>query len=410
MAMIVQHAWCELRRRKARTLTTILGYSLAVSSMVILVGILQASGRGSGGILDHTGTHFVAFAPADRGLCGPCQAWANGQQGQAEGFVAFGTRVNLMPHAFVEKIKALASVADASPYLEYRLRDPNDGHLYTLGGFDPNNSLVVGTTSCAATDVVSGRFLTRQDKGKVLLEQAYAQLRRLATGSTITLGDAVFSVAGIVNPGIRPARADVYVPYQEAERLIGARVPGLPLAGQANIILVEVKDSSRQEEAIRDVKGLYPDLVISSFACYRPASQAKQINTTAMAVLVAAIGVFTILLAMISQLSVMVERRREVGILKTLGFSNDRILGQIVLESVFQAGAGAVAAVVCVLAVMPSILLWILSPLHIPVSDIRWLPLCGTAVYLSILGGLVAGLLPALWASRQPPSRLLRTF
>jgi putative ABC transport system permease protein len=409
MAMIVQHAWCELRRRKARTLTTVMGYCLAVSSMVILVGILQASGRGSAGILDHTGTHFVAFAPADRGLCGPCQALAN-SQGQAEGFVAFGTRVNLMPHTFADKIRALPSVADVSPYLQYRFRDPNDGHLYTIGGFDPNNSLVVGTTSCAATDVVSGRFLASQDRGKVLLEQAYAQLMHLVTGDTIRVGGGTFSVAGIINPGIRPARADVYMPYQEAERLIVSCVPGLSLAGQANIILVEVKDSSKQEEAIRDVKSLYPDLVISSYACYRPASQARQINTTAMAVLVAAIGVFTVLLAMALQLSVMVERRRELGILKTLGFSNDRIMGQIVLESMLQAGAGAVVAGVCVLLVMPSILLRVLAPLHIPVSNIRWLPLCGTAVYLSIVGGLVAGLLPALWASRQPPSRLLRTF
>ncbi len=409
MTTILQHAWSELLRRRARTLTTVLGYSLAVSSMVILVGILQASGRGSAGILDHTGTHFVAFAPADRGLCGPCQALANSQD-QAEGFVAFGVRVNLMPHTFADKIRALPSVADVSPYLQYRFRDPNDGRLYTIGGFDPNNSLVVGTTSCAATDVVSGRFLAPQDQGKVLLEQAYAQLMHLVAGDTIRVGDSTFSVAGIVNPGIRPARADVYMPYQDAERLLISRIPGLPLAGQANLMLVEVKDSSKQEEAIRDVKSLYPDLVVSSYACYRPASKARQINATAMAVLVAAIGAFTVLLAMISQLAVMVERRRELGILKTLGFSNDRIMGQIVLESMLQAAAGAVVAGLLVLLVVPWITSTWFAHFQIPVSGIRWLPLCAAAIYLSIVGGLVAGLLPALWASRQPPSRLLRAF
>jgi putative ABC transport system permease protein len=376
---------------------------------MILVGLLQVSDRGSAGILDHTGTHFVAFAPADRGLCGPCQAVANAQD-QGEGFVAFGTRVYLMPHAFVDKIKGLPAVADAAPCLQYRFRDPNDRHLYTISGFDPNNALVVGTTCCAATDVVDGRFLQAGDKGKVLLEQAYAQLRRHKVGDTVRIADQAFFVQGVINPGIRPARADIYMPYLEAERLVAAQLPNVPLADSANLILVEVKDSSRQEEAIRDVKSLYPDLVISSYACYRPAAHARQINTTAMGVLVVAIGVFTVLLAMASQLAVMVERRRELGILKTLGFSNDRIMGQVVLESVLQAVAGSAVAGLLVLGVMPWILLRVMAPLQIPVSEIRWLPVCGTAIYLSIAGGLVAGLLPALWASWQRPSRLLRAF
>ena len=102
MRMTLHYAWCELRRRRARTLTTVLGYALTVSSMMVLVGILQVSGQGSAGILDHTGTHFVAFSPADMASCGPCLAVANSQI-QSEGLVAFGTRTNLMPHAFVDQ-------------------------------------------------------------------------------------------------------------------------------------------------------------------------------------------------------------------------------------------------------------------------------------------------------------------
>jgi hypothetical protein len=83
--------------------------------MMVLVGILQASGRSGAGILDHTGTHFVAFSPADMASCGPCLAIANSSI-QSEGLVAFGTRANLMPHAFIEKIKELPTVADAASY------------------------------------------------------------------------------------------------------------------------------------------------------------------------------------------------------------------------------------------------------------------------------------------------------
>ena len=409
MSMIAQYAWCELRRHKARTLITVLGYGLAASSMMVLVGILQASGRSGAGILDHTGTHFVAFSPADMASCGPCLALAN-RQIQSEGLVAFGARANLIPHAFVEKLKGLPTVADAAPYLQYRFRDPNDGHLYTVGGFDPDNALVVGTTCCAATDVVEGRFLDGSDEGKVLVEQAYAQLRRLKVGGTVQIAGQRFRVLGIINAGIRPARADIYLPYQEAEHLMAVQLPNVTLAGYANLILVEVKDSSVQDQAIREVKSLYPDLVISSYACYRPAAQARAINTMAMTLLIVAVTVFTILLAMVSQLAVLVERRRDLGILKTLGFSNGRIMGQIVLESVLQATLGALVAGVFVASLMPGVLWRWLAPLGIPISSMRWPSICLPAIILSIVGGLLAGLLPAVWASRQRPSHLLRCF
>jgi putative ABC transport system permease protein len=407
MDIIVQHVWCELRQRKARTLTTVLGYALAISSMTVLVGTLKIAERDSAGILDHTGTHFVAFSPADMAACGPCLAIANSQI-QSEGLVAFGTRSNLMPHTFVEKIRGVPAVADAAPYLQYRFRDPNDEHLFTVGGFDPNNAMVVGTTCCAATDIVKGRFLRADDASKVLLEQAYAQLRRLRVGDTIRITNHTFTVLGIINPGIRPAKADIYMPYAEAERLVSAQMPNVPLSGQANMILVEVKDSSLQDQAIREVKSLYPDLVISTYACYKPAAQARAINATAVAALVVAIGAFTVLLAMISQLSVLVERRRELGILKTLGFSNARIMGQIVLESTLQAVFGALAACPVILLLMFWLSAKWLTPTDLPAPGAQWPFLCLLSIGLSIAGGILAGLFPAFWAGRQPPSSLLR--
>jgi putative ABC transport system permease protein len=270
--------------------------------------------------------------------------------------------------------------------------------------------MVVGTTCCATTDIIKGRFLWEGDKGLVLLEQAYAQLRGLKVGDAVRIVDQPFTVVGIINPGIRPAKADIYMPYSEAEHLVATQLPNVPLSGYSNLILVEVKDSSVQDQAIREVKSLYPDLVISSYACYKPAAQARAINTTAIALLVVAIGVFTVFLAMTSQLSVLVERRRELGILKTLGFSNGRIMGQIVLESVVQAAAGALVAGLFVLPLMPWLLLRCLGSMGVPVSDIHWLRICLLAIDLSIVGGLLAGVFPAFWAGHQRPGRLLRTF
>ena len=407
---ILRYALCELGRRKARTIINILGYSLAVTSMIVLVGILLASKEGSTKILDHTGTHFVVFSPANMASCGPCQAIMN-EQMKSEGFVAFGMLVNLMPHEFVDKIKELSTVAAAAPYLQYRFRDPNDGYLFTVGGFNPNDSMVVGTTCCAAADIVKGGFLAEDDgRGKVLLEQAYAQLRQIDVGDTIFIAGKEFSVHGIINPGIRPAKSDVYMLYEDAEGLVNSQFPEFSLEGQANLILVEVGQSSRQDEAIRAVKSLYPDLVISSYACYKPAAKANRISAISITLLVVAIGIFTILLAMMSQLTTMVERRRELGILKTIGFSNSRIMGQVMLESILQAAVGAVIAMLLVLLVVPTLLMKPLAAMEISVRWELWLLISGLAVVLSLFGGLAAGIIPAFWAGYKRPSTLLRCF
>jgi putative ABC transport system permease protein len=376
--------------------------------MIVLVGILLAAKQGSAKILDHTGTHFVVFSP-DVGLCGPCRIFS-GNKVESEGFVAFGTLVNLIPHEFVGKIRNLSSVADAAPYLQYRFRDPNDGYLFTVGGFDLNNAMVVGTTCCAATDIVKGRFLAEDDTNKVLLEQAYAQLRQINIDDTIIIAEEEFSVIGIINPGIRPAKADIYMLYKDAERLIDPQLPNLPIQGNANLILVEVAQSFEQDRAIQAVKSLYPDLVISSYACYKPASRAQRINAASITLLIIVIGFLTVLLAIVSQLTSLVERRRELGILKTIGFSNSQIMSQVILESVLQAAIGSIIATLIIILILPAVLLKPLAAMNITLSNSLWLQISIVAVGLSLLGGLIAGIIPACWAGYKRPAVLLRCF
>jgi len=408
--MTLDHAFSELMRRKARTVATVLGYAIAVSSMTVLVGVLRTSGERSAEILDHTGTHFVVYSPAGPGACGPCAPDPDAVQTGGQGFVALGSASNLMPVSFADKISGLPSVRAASPYLSYTFRDPRDNHPFTVGGFHLSDSTAVGGTSCAATDVIQGRFLSEGDTGKVMLEEAYAKLRRLSAGDTVHVAARDFSVVGVVNPGIRPAKADIYMPYAEAQAVIASQIPNVPLSNQANMVLVEAKDSSTQDQAIQQVKALYPDLIVSTYACYKPAAQAKAIDTGAIAILMAVIGFFTVLVCMISQLSVLVERRRELGILKTMGYSDARIAGQITLESVTQAVAGALLAVPTALLLMPRILSKLPGAASAATAVPSWPAICATAVALAAAGGLLAGVFPALWAGRKRPADLLRSL
>ena len=113
-------------------------------------------------------------------------------------------------------------------------------------------------------------------------------------------------------------------------------------------MLVEVKNARRQEEAFKSVKSLFPGLVISSYACYRPAEQVMGINEDAFCALGAGIAVFVLLLVMRSQIAAVMERRREIGMLKAIGWSDNNVVRLLFAETLLQAAAGvAVGCLLC---------------------------------------------------------------
>jgi putative ABC transport system permease protein len=196
----------------------------------------------------------------------------------------------------------------------------------------------------------------------------------------------------------------------DAIEVINMRMTEPPIRDEANLILVEVKSSTRQDEAIQSVKHACPDLVVSTYACYRPAAAVMGINEGAAWLLTAILGTSAVALALKSQLSSVIERRREIGILKSIGLTNGNILAQILAESVLQAVAGGVigcllAAAVLMLAPIKA-LGGIATPVAVSLSP--WVMTGG--VVLAILGGIIAGVFPALSAARQQPADALRSI
>ncbi|MGD0785771.1 MAG: ABC transporter permease [Sedimentisphaerales bacterium] len=405
---ILYCAWYQINRRRARTAANILGYAFAVAVMVILTHVVSASKQASDVILNSTGTHFVAFVPADKGLCPPCAAnQARTQNG--EGFVASGTSTVLIDANFIKDVAAIKGVAQAAPFLQYRLRSDSNGPLFTIGGFDPENKTVVGTTCCADSDIISGRFIGPSDTNMVMLEQAYAKLTGRKTGDTIEIAGKSFSVAGVVNPGIRPAKADVYMLRKDAGQVVARRMGELAVQNPINMILVEVKSSAMQDQVIQSVKNLWIDLVISSYACYKPAVKSMAIHRVAALSLIAVVAISTVLLSMKSQLASLVEQRHDIGILKAVGWADSTIVWQLMTESVLQAAAGGFMGVLAgtvVTVLLPNVQGYAPGLF----SNISISPLVlAESFFLGLAGGIAAAVFPAWVAARQCPSQLLRS-
>jgi putative ABC transport system permease protein len=136
-----------------------------------------------------------------------------------------------------------------------------------------------------------------------------------------------------------------------------------------------------------------------------------------LALLLNGIGIavtFTILLVVANTMSIAVrERRKEIGVLKTLGFTSGQVMGLVVAESLLIAAIGGALGIAGSRGIM-----WVLTNAPgikdalagIGLSEITLRPLVaalgfGVAVFL----GFAAGFVPALSAYRARITDMLRT-
>jgi putative ABC transport system permease protein len=394
-----KYAWRELIRRKGRSSAAIVGYALAVIIFSVLLSLLYYSDQSMNKTLQNTGTHFIVYKPA-------CCNLFRLKDAIQEGFWANGNRSSLIPINLIGRIKQLPTVADASPLLSFLFKDSVTHSQYTVAGFIPENKISVVNTTCAATDVMNGRFINSTDTGSVMVEQSFALSQHLTIGQSITLQHRAFTILGIVNAGIRPVKADIYLPLPQAKQLINQRMM-VPLEDEMNIILVESANARVHQQAVQDVLGILGnDHLVSSYACHTPASNALTISRATLWFCIILLTLFVFVFVIRNHYASLVERKRELGILQSMGWARKRIIYFLLLEFILHAGIGG--ALGMYLAVLYQIFIPAQRPLcHIlcaidsfGISFVGFGITCSTAI--------ISGFLMAWYATGLSPMKNLK--
>ncbi|EKD83525.1 MAG: hypothetical protein ACD_39C00618G0001, partial [uncultured bacterium] len=256
-------------------------------------------------------------------------------------------------------------------------------------------------------DLIAGSFISSDMSGMVMIEQGYAANMGLKPGDNIVVASESFAISGIINPGVRPGRADVYMLFADAERIINRRIRN-PLFHEANIILIEAASSKVHAQAISDVKTLVQSDALVSYGCYVPASEALGLNEKNVWLFMALVGGAAILFAVKTQVSSVIERRRQLAILRAIGWKNRVVVAQIFTESLLLAVFGCIAGALiawCALQLLPLTSLLGISA-EVPLT-INW-QLMQVLILFAVTGGTIAGLVPAVSVIRQNPAEVLR--
>lgn len=268
-------------------------------------------------------------------------------------------------------------------------------------------------------DILDGRQLRDSDRGKVMLGYNYAVPNRLfekpfKVGDKIEINDEEFKIIGFYEEIGNPSDdANVYLTMDEFNRLTDADETnyGMLVARVDNVDNID-EIAERAKKKLRKSRGLEEgkeDFFIASFEDYIEAFGA------AMDFVIGFILVIAIVSVVVSAINTantmftsILERTKEIGVLKAIGAKNSEILVIFLLESSI---LGFIAGVFGVL------LGWLISLLGGNLlAMLGWsflsprfpLALFAACILFATLVGTISGTVPAYNASKKNPVDSLR--
>jgi putative ABC transport system permease protein len=179
-----------------------------------------------------------------------------------------------------------------------------------------------------------GPFRNPED---ILVDERYAEQHKLKAGSRMTMLNRQWNVCGVVEPG---KLARIILPLPIVQDLAGA-------TGKVSQIFVKVGDPKKVETVIQDLKTKLPDYKIYSIEEFTSLFSVNRVEglRAFIGVVITLSVVVGFLVVFLSMYTAVLERTREIGILKSLGASKGFILGLLVRETVLLALCGAVVGI-----------------------------------------------------------------
>jgi len=250
--------------------------------------------------------------------------------------------------------------------------------------------------------IVAGRGLQAGDDHAILLNRKTAADEHLKVGDrvTLTIGgrESTWEVVGLVL-SLGNNQRDSFVP-------LGALAQELGTAGRATMVMVEGQhhDAAGQQALARELRVAYEERKIE-LSFLESTSDTRSHNRAVFDVVTYLMLTMAVLAAIVSSIGLMgamsinvVERRREIGVLRALGASSAMIVAIFVTEGVL---VGALSWLLAVPLSQPGARLFsgliseVMMPLDFSYSSRGALLWLGIVLVLSIM----ASLWPALHAS-----------
>jgi putative ABC transport system permease protein len=344
----------NLRHRPVRTTISALLIGGQVAVMLTLVGVSRGTLAGMAARTRGTGADIIV-RPPDSSVFG------------------FGSN---MPEALVGAVRELEHVTQATGVL-----------VHPIGGFDSITGIDVEEFSRMSGGLVfleGGPFAAPED---IVVDRVFARQRQLHPGDSLNFGHQ-WRVTGVVEEGkLSRTFADI-----AAIQDIFAE------NGKISMVYVKLDDpvnAGAVVDALEERLPTYKVYPMEEFVSLFTVSGAPLLEGfTRVVIGVAALGGFLVVLQ--SMYMAVLERTREIGILKAMGASPGYIMGILLREAVVLALAGTVLGILMTYGTRELMALFAPNFPQAIVPD--WYP---WAALIALAGALIGALYPGLKAARQ---------
>jgi putative ABC transport system permease protein len=363
--VILKLVWENVRFRPMRTLLSVLLIAFSVTSILTLVGMTR-------GFLDNARKRNegvgadLLFRPKDSSILSSF----NGAP---------------MPEKFVEVLGKEPHVAAATGVAYQQIG----------GAFDSVCGIDVASFNRLSGGFVflEGHTLDKPDD--ILLDQYYAQQRHVHAGGTINVLKHDWHVAGIVEPG---KLAHLFVHIGVLQEMIGSK-------GKLSQIYLKLDNPANTELVKKQLEAKYEGYPIYSMkdleAMYS-VDNVPLLKYFTDTILVSSV-LFGFIVVALSMYMAVLQRTREIGILKSLGASKGFVMAIILAEASALGVGGTLTGIV--LSFGTRWLLNTLTPASFPQAIVvDWWPIAGA---IATGGALLGAIFPGALAVRQDPIEAL---
>ncbi len=347
----------NLKHRPVRTLLSVLAIGVEVTMMLTLVGLSEgmlddsarrARGVGADVIVRAPGTSLIQLSTAS-------------MPEKLMGFFAQQPHVKLVAGTVVYPI----------------------GGVNTVTGIDLDE---FNRMSGGFKYLAGGPFRSPDD---VIVDQFYANQNKLKVGSTVRLLNRDWHVRGIVEPG---KLARIVLPRSTLQQLSSS-------TAKLSQIFLKLDNPANTNQVIAALKEKLPDYPIYSMEELTSLYSVSNVPglSAFIGVIIGLSIVVGFLVVFLSMYTAVLERTREVGILKALGASPVYVLDIIFRETVLLAVAGSLLGIVLTYGSRWAIMTLVPASLTQKIVP-GWWPIAGA---ISVAGALIGSLYPAWKAARQ---------
>jgi putative ABC transport system permease protein len=377
-----------LRTRRLRSGLSALGIAIGIASMVAVLGLSASSQAQLLATIDRLGTNLLTVRPGES---------------------LFGDSATL-PRAATARLAATPGVLRAAAV--YALSDATVRRTAYVDEADTGGIAVeaadVTLLRTLGGTMASGRFLTAATERFPTVVLGAVAARRLGLDSAVGrpqvfLGGRYYTVVGIMRPLALAGEIDraALVGYPVAHRLfdLDPNPSTVYLRAQTDrVVAVQaIAGATANPEHPEEVQVSRPSDALQARAAAKGTFTSLLLALGAVALLVGGVGIANVMVISV------IERRSEIGLRRALGATRRHISLQFLIESLLLAVLGGVAGCVAGAAVTVLVSASRGQPAVVPPLAV------GGGLGAALLIGAVAGLYPAVRASRLSPTEALRT-